>query len=53
MESTTEKERSEEQTREARATGDTPHDLTRLEKGGTCQALKIELEYSFEECSSE
>ncbi len=33
-------------------TGDTPSDLTRR-KGSTRQALKLELEYSFEERSSE
>ncbi len=34
------------------ATGDTPSNLTRPE-GSTRQALKLELEYSFEERSSE
>ncbi len=53
MEFYTNKERSEQKTRQAGTNGDTPHDLTRPMKGSTGQALKIELGYSFEERSSE
>ncbi len=53
MEVHTKKEPSEQKTRQARATEDTPRDLTRLLKGSMRQALIIELKYSFDEHLSE